>query len=407
MIDPREAWRRLATHLTPRALEPVARRDARGRVLAQPLIATADVPAADVSAMDGYAVGSGLSAGDVLAVAGTVAAGDPPGARLPARQALRIMTGAPLPQGADRVVPVELTDRGARSVRFAAITEAGEHVRRRGEVAMRGATLLPAGTPLTAGALALAAAHGLDPLPVHGAPRVAVLVTGDEVVPAGSTPGPGQLRDTHTDFLLAAVAALGLDCQPLGIAPDRAEELSAAVRNGLARADVLLMTGGVSAGEFDLVEGALAELGCRALFDSVAIQPGKPLVAMVLERPFDGHPAGGPQLVFGLPGNPGAVMTCFWLFVRPALRCLLGHRDGYFEGFRSAELAAPAPGAKARERFLNAEIEIRDGRLLATPLPPKGSHDLVATARGTALLHVPAHGAPREAGEACSVLEIV
>lgn len=402
MIEPREAWRRLATHLAPRAVERMARRSAYGRVLAEPLTATADVPAADVSAMDGYAVAAPVAAGATLEVTGTVAAGDPPGATLDEGRALRIMTGAPMPSGADRVVPVELTDRGTGRVRLTEVTDPGKHVRRRGEVVARGDVLLAAGTPLTAGALALAAAHGLDPLPVHGAPRVAALVTGDEVVPADRAPDPGQLRDTHTDFLLPAVASLGLSCEPLGIAPDRADELTAAIRRGLDRADVLLMTGGVSAGEFDLVEDALAELGCRTLFDSVAIQPGKPLTVMVRERPGEGD-----QIVFGLPGNPGAVMTCFWLFVRPALRRLLGHRDGYFQGFCTAELAGPAPGAKARDRFLNAEVEIRDGRLLATPSAPKGSHDLVATARGTALLHIPAHAEPRAAGEPCSVLPIV
>jgi molybdopterin molybdotransferase len=253
---------------------------------------------------------------------------------------------------------------------------------------------------LTAGALALLAAHGHAELTVHAAPRVAVLVTGDEVVAADADPGPGQLRDTHTDFLLAAGGLLGLGFESLGRAPDREDELRRRVATGLAEADVLLISGGVSKGEFDLVGGVLAALGCRTLFAGVAIQPGKPLVAAA------GPEGGRARLVFGLPGNPGAVATCYWLFVRPALRRLLGHRDGWLHGLVAGELAAPAPGAKDRHLFVAAEIEAEGGRLRVVPVPSRGSHDLAAGARGTALLWVPPRMRPRKAGEPCSVLPI-
>ncbi|HRC84517.1 MAG TPA: molybdopterin-binding protein, partial [Thermoanaerobaculia bacterium] len=206
---------------------------------------------------------------------------------------------------------------------------------------------------------------------------------------------PGQLRDSHTDFLLAAGAGLGLEFHPLGIAPDRREVLLALARRGLEH-DVFLLCGGVSMGEFDLVEGVLAELGCELLFDSVAIQPGKPLVAAV-------HSGG---LVFGLPGNPASVMVSFWLFVRPALERLQGMPGGFWQGARRAELAAPLPGAGPRDRFLPAVVEVREGQLRATPFPPRGSHDLAAYAHGSALLRVPASTPPKAAGEACEVLEI-
>lgn len=399
VIEPGEAWRRLIPHLEPLAPERLPRRRAVGRVLAEPLTATADVPAADVSAMDGYAVAS-PAAGATLPVAGVIAAGDPPGARLPPGAALRIMTGAPVPAGADRVVPVEETDRGRERVVIERVPEAGAHVRRRAEIVAAGAELLPAGVPLTAGALALVAAHGHAEVTVHRAPRVALLVTGDEVVAPDAEPGPGQLRDTHTDFVLAAGAALGLEVASLGRAPDRRDELARRIEAGLAETDVLLISGGVSKGEFDLVEGVLGGLGCRPLFTSVAIQPGKPLTAVA------GPEAGGPRLVFGLPGNPGAVMVGWWLFVRPALRRLLGHPDGWLHGLVAGELAAPAPGGKQRHLFVPAVVAPEAGRLLVTPVAVRGSHDLAATARGTALLSVPPGVRPRRAGEPCAVLPI-
>jgi molybdopterin molybdotransferase len=405
MLTPEEAWRAIATHLSalpPPPEEEVPRRQAAGRVLARALPAQVDVPAADVSAMDGYAVAGPVAPGESRPVAVTIAAGDAPGVTLAPPAAARIMTGAPVPRGADRVIPVEATDASATGREAVTFTlgsgEPGQHIRRQGEIQRAGTELLPAGTLLTPGALSLLATHGYGTLPVHRAPRVAILASGDEVVPPETEPGPGQLRDSHTDFLLAAGASLGLAFDPLGIAPDREVELELLVERGL-QSDVLLLCGGVSMGEFDLAEGVLARLGCRAVFDAVAIQPGKPLVFAVHER-------GGGGLVFGLPGNPASVMVTFWLFVRPALRRLLGQEGGFWHGALSATLAAPLPGAGARERFLPAEIEVRGGEVFATPAPPKGSHDLAAYARGTVLVRVPAGSAPQAAGGRCEVLPI-
>ena len=159
---------------------------------------------------------------------------------------------------------------------------------------------------------------------------------------------------------------------------------------------MLILCGGVSAGEFDFVEGVLARFGCRALFDAVAVQPGKPMVAAV-------HPGG---LVFGLPGNPASVMVTFWLLVRPALRRLLGHPDGYLAGAVAGELAAPAPGAKGRDRFVPAELAWEEGRARVTPIATKGSHDLAAYALGNALLCIPAGSPPGAPGDACLALPI-
>ncbi|HVG07340.1 MAG TPA: gephyrin-like molybdotransferase Glp [Thermoanaerobaculia bacterium] len=393
MIHPDEAWQRIAARLAPLAPEALPRRSAQGRVLARSLTATVDVPGLDVSAMDGYALPGPVSPGESRPVAGTVVAGDAPGFELRPPAVARIMTGAPIPLGADRVVPIEQTDGGNKTVIFQTGAAEGAHIRRRGEVLRTGDPLLPAGTLLTPGSLGLIATHGYPEVPVHRAPTVAIVTTGDEVVPPETEPAPGQLRDSHTDFLLAAGSRIGLRFEALGIAPDRVDELRALVERGL-RSDVLLLCGGVSMGELDLVERVLAGLGCEAHFDAVAIQPGKPLV-------FATHPGG---LVFGLPGNPASVMVAFWLFVRPALKTLMGFEDGWWSGALAGILAAPLPSSKSRDRFLPAEARAREGRLFVTPRPPKGSHDLAAFGAGNALVRVRAGAEPAEAGAGCEVL---
>jgi molybdopterin molybdotransferase len=404
MLTPEEAWQAIERHLSPLPEEDLARRQAAGRVLARSLVARVDVPGTDVSAMDGYAVAGPIAPGEALPVAMTIAAGAAPGFLLEPPSVARIMTGAPVPSGADRVIPVELSSGGASIVTFAEPGQPGQHIRRRGEIQAAGTPLLPQGALLTPGALALLATHGYAELPVHRAPRVAVLATGDEVVPPEAAPAPGQLRDSHTDFLLAAGASLGLPFTSLGIARDDAGEIERHIERALASggADVLLLCGGVSMGEFDLVEGVLARLGCQMVFDAVAIQPGKPLVFAVTER----GERGDRGLVFGLPGNPASVMVTFWLFVRPALRRLMGKADGYWQGALQATLTAPLPGASSRDRFVAAEIATRDGELLATPFPPKGSHDLAAYAHGTGLVRVRAGTAATPAGGRCEVLGI-
>jgi molybdopterin molybdotransferase len=364
-------------------------------VLAHPLAATVDVPAADVSAMDGYALPGPVRAGERRRVVATIAAGDAPGFVLEPPAVTRIMTGAPVPTGADRVLPVESTDAGREEVLFRAEAGPGDHIRRRGEILRAGDPLLPAGAPLTPGALALLATHGHGEVRVHRAPSVAVLSTGDEVVPPEATPAPGQLRDSHTDFLLAAGATLGLRFASLGIAPDRVDALRDLVERGLG-SDVLLLCGGVSMGEFDLVEGVLKDLGCEIHLDAVAIQPGKPLV-------FATHQGG---FVFGLPGNPASAMVTFWLFVRPALRRLMGFEGGWWTGALTGVLAAPLPGAGPRDRFLAAVAEPRGGTLHVTPYPPKGSHDLAAYAHGSALVRIRPGAAPAGAGAPCEVLPL-
>lgn len=395
MLTPEDAWAQIEARIRTPAPRTVARAAAGGATLASPLPATADIPPADVSAMDGYACAGEVATTVPLPVVGIAAAGTPPDFSLQPGETAKIMTGGVVPVGADRVIPVEQTDGGYDRVVFHATPGPGDHIRRRAEIVGRGAALLPAGTLLTPGAISLLAAHGHGEMPVFLPPSVAVLTTGDELVPPEAEPAAGQLRDSNTAFLLAACQTLGLEARSLGIAPDRVDDLRQRIATGL-EADVLLLCGGVSMGEFDLVEGVLEELGCEALFERVAIQPGKPLVVA----------RHGQGWVFGLPGNPASVMVTFWLFVRPLLRRLLGIHDGYWHGALCGELAAPLPGSKGRDRFLPADVRFTEGRLLVRPHPPKGSHDVVAYAHGTALVRIPPHAAPRTAGESCEILPL-
>lgn len=395
MITVEEAWGRIAAEIEPLPVKPTPRREAAERVLARDLTATVDVPAQDVSAMDGYVLGGPAEAGDQRPVTGTIAAGDAPGFELGAEAAGRIMTGAPVPAGAWGVVPVEQTDDGSRNVTLAETPKAGAHIRRRAEILAAGDNLLNAGNRLAPAALSLAATHGYAELPVRRRPRVATLATGDEVVSPERAPAPGQLRDSHTDFLLAAGRQLGLGFTPLGIAEDTTESLREYLRRGLAY-DVLLVSGGVSMGTYDLVEPVFTELGCRPLFDAVALQPGKPLV-------FARHKRGW---VVGLPGNPASVMVCYWLFVRPLLKVLQGYDDGFWRGALRGRLAAPLRAGGPRDRFVAAEVEHVEGEPRVRPAPPKGSHDQAAYALGRALVRIRRGAEATAAGAPCEFLPL-
>jgi molybdopterin molybdotransferase len=272
----------------------------------------------------------------------------------------------------------------------------GRHIRRRGEVAALGASILAPGHLNTPGTASQLATHGVASVTVSRAPQVAFVTTGSEIIDPATEPGPGQIRDSHTAFFRAACAQLGLETRALGIAEDRLDVLREKVAEGL-RADVFLLSGGVSMGELDLVEDVLAEHGCTLLFDAVAIQPGKPVVAAR-------HPGGW---VFALPGNPASAMVTFWLFVRPALRRMLGLEDGFWQGALTARLEAPLAGAKRRDMFLPAHVRFVAGEVRVTPVAPLGSHDVAAYSQGTALVRVPAGDPPRTAGEPCEILPLI
>ncbi|MEO8503878.1 MAG: gephyrin-like molybdotransferase Glp [Acidobacteriota bacterium] len=394
--SPEDAWALLEPWLDALPPEAMARQAALDRVLAVSPRARVDVPPCDVSAMDGYALTGDLPRNTPLPVVATLAAGEAPGLTLGPGQVARIMTGAAIPHGADRVVPVELTDAGVESVTLLHPVELGAHIRRQGEIQRTGENLLPVGATLSPGALALLATHGYARVEVRREPRVAVLATGDEVVPPESTPRPGQVRNSHGDFLLAAGRGLGLRFADLGIARDDRLSLRAEIQRGLG-SEVLLISGGVSMGAYDLVEGVLAELGAKVVFDGVAMQPGKPIVVF--------RHAGG--LVFGLPGNPASAMVAYWLFVRPALRRLMGHRDRLWSGALRGRLVEDLQAApERRDRFLPAAAWAVDGEIRIRPFPPRGSHDVATFARGNALLRLRAGAPALAAGEPAEILPL-
>jgi molybdopterin molybdotransferase len=373
---------------------------AAGRILAQPLLADRDQPPFARSTRDGYACRAAeANTHERLAFAGASRAGDPPGGPLPACAAWEIMAGAPIPTGADAVVAFDqVKTAGAktrakpRNVRLLPPRQVkpGENIVAQGAQARAGEELLPAGTALHSGQIALAAACGSAALEVFRRPRVAVLSTGDELVPVESSPAPGQIRNSNSPMLAALAAAAGGEPWLLPTAADNAQALDQALAQ-VAAADLLLISGGVSAGKFDLVEPALARIGARFHFTGVRIQPGRP--AVFGELPC-GAGAGSRALpFFGLPGNPVASAVAFLLFAAPVLGALAGSRESR-PRFALARLTPPVErGAKAGlTRFLPAycNFSATDGQPPKVALVPwHGSGDLVALARSNCFLVVP------------------
>lgn len=393
MLTPEAAWQQLEPHLRPLGIEAADRTAAAGRVLARPVVATADLPATDVSALDGFAFAA-PSAGDRFRIVGTTLAGGAFGSALSPGEAGRIMTGAPVPPGALAVLGFEDCASDERSVRPRVATELGAAIRRRGEIFRAGAELLAAGERLSPAALALLASQGIVRVDVSRRPRVEILVTGDEVSRAAGELRAGEVRDSHSDFLVAELRTLGIEPLRGDLVPDDSATLRERLRLAAGRADVVMTTGGVSVGDADLVAKVALELDFTTLFHGVAMQPGKPLFAA----------ARGETVLFGLPGNPGSVMTATWLFVRPALRRLGGEAGGFWSDTVHARLEGELGAGKSRDRFVPARARLQGGAWRARSLSPKGSHDLVAFARANALLRVVPGDPARAAGAACDLL---
>ena len=367
--------------------------DALGLVLAEDLAAPHDLPPFDNSSMDGFAVRAADIAAipSVLPVQGDVAAGalDIP-ALLPG-QALRIMTGAPLPDGADAVVPVEETEaREGGSVTFLEAAEPGQHIRRQGEELERGAVVVPSGSRLRPAEIGMAATVGCAEVRAYPKPRVAIISTGDELVEPGTELRRGQIYNSNAYALAAQVEEAG------GIVTHRvhARDTPDALREAFdacAGADVLITSGGVSVGDFDYVKAVFAERG-TVDFWRVAIRPGKPLAFGQWDQ----------TLFFGLPGNPVSSMVTFELFVRPALRKLAGHSDLTRPEFqaRLAEEASHTPGRRSYQRA----IVTQHGQYLVQTTGAQGSGMLRSMVLANALLVLPADTAVFPAGTEVSVL---
>ncbi len=393
------------------SVESVSLSKSAGRVLAQPLRADADQPPFVRSTRDGFACRAAeASAHRSLTVAGTTRAGDAPSGPLPRNSAWEIMTGAPVPSGADAVVMLEHVDSAgspsARTVRLLPprTIDKGENVVARGAQARKGDELLPVGTAIGAAQIALAASCGCTKLKVFARPRVAILSTGDELVPIASKPAPGQIRNSSSAMLAAMVSAAGGEPWVLPVARDTAKALDAALARAAA-ADLLLITGGVSAGKFDLVEPALARAGARFHFTGVRIQPGKPLVFGELVR-GDTNPnqkLRSMQWCFGLPGNPVSSAVTFLLFASPVIAALSGRRE-WGPRFAMARLAVDVKAKPGLTRFLPAACTFAGTLPQVELVPWQGSGDLAAMARANCFLVVPQEADRLEAGSTVRIL---
>ncbi|MGA9498939.1 MAG: gephyrin-like molybdotransferase Glp [Pseudolabrys sp.] len=393
-----EALQRVLADARALPAETVKLNDAFGRVLTENVIALRTQPPAAVSAMDGYAV----RAVDVattpvtLKVIGEVAAGRPFAGQIGQGQAARIFTGGVMPTGSDTVVIQELTTRTGDSVTIQKPTAKNRNVRAQGIDFARDQVLLRKGRRLTDRDLMLAAAMNHSGLRVHRRPKVAVLGTGDELVPPGSTPGPGEIVYSNGFALSALAHDEGAEVHDLGIARDRVEDIVAAVRRAReSSADILVTTGGASVGEHDLVQRALAAEGLNLSFWRVALRPGRPMM----------HGRLGGMQVLGLPGNPVSSFVCAFLFLVPLIRCLAGRQD-VEQMPEPARLGSDLPANDERADYLRATLTPGVDGLIATPLPDQDSSLMAALAKADCLLIRPPYAPAAPAGSDCVILKL-
>lgn len=393
-----EALQRVLTDAGSLPAETVPLNDALGRVLTEDVIALRTQPPDAVSAMDGYAMraADAAAAPVVLKVIGEVPAGHPFGGQIGSGQAARIFTGGVLPTGSDTVVIQEHTTRAGDSVTIEKPTPKNRNVRPQGIDFTSKQILLRKGRRLTARDLMLAAAMNHSRLNVHRQPKVAVLGTGDELVPPGSIPGPGEIVYSNGFALGALARSEGADVHDLGIARDHVEDIVAAVRRARElRADILLTSGGASVGDHDLVQRALTAEGLDLSFWRVALRPGRPMM----------HGRLADMQVLGVPGNPVSSFVCAFLFLVPLIRRLAGRAD-IQPTQEAARLGCDLPANDERQDYLRATLAIDADGLIATPLPNQDSSLMTPLAKADCLLIRAPYAPPAAAGSDCVILKL-
>ncbi len=382
MISVADAIQIVKEQTRPLPPERVLLKDARGRILAEDIIADTDLPPFDRSQMDGYAVQAvdTQNAPVRLPIAGESAAGRGWHQQMKPGEAVRIMTGAPLPAGADSVQQVELTRESDGFVEILEPVQRGRSIVRRASEIGQGATVLRAGESIGAAMVAALASFGCAEVTVGRRPRVAVLATGSELVSVDQTPGQDQIRDSNNYSIGAYAELAGAIVERLPLVGDDTTLLKNQIAEAAKRSDVVVTSGGVSMGVYDFTKTALTELNSETFFERVSLRPGKPTV-------FARLPGG--TLVFGLPGNPVSVSVTFNLFARIALLAMQGAKDSALpEDW--AVLARGVKGSVERESYLPARLRTNEeGQLLAEPLKWGGSSDFVAFTQATGLIIVP------------------
>ncbi len=385
MIQLDTALAHVCRTVAPFPVESLPLRQSFGLTLAADVVSDIDSPPFDKSLMDGYAVrvedvGGGTAA---LFVTESITAGQVPLRAVLPGTAIQVMTGAPLPSGTTAVIKMEETILSGNQLRFSGRPVAAEaNLIRRGAAFRCGETILRAGDCLTASRIGALAEMGHALAPVRRRPRIAVLATGDELVPVDTVPGPGQIRNSNESMLVAQIQNCGGEPVPLGASRDNRDELAGKIRAGLQH-DILVLSGGVSAGKLDLVPAALEAAGVREIFHKVHLKPGKPVWFGQTASPSGGCGCA----VFGLPGNPVSSMVCFELFVRAAVRKLMGVEPA-MPTTMPAQLTADFRHRSDRPTCHPAELRWTNSGLSATILPWQGSSDLQATtaANGMAVL---------------------
>ena len=393
-----EALQRVLADAKSLPAEAVLLHHALGRVLAEDVIALRTQPPAAVSAMDGYAVrGSDVAQAPVrLKVIGEVAAGHPFAGKVGPGEAARIFTGGIMPEGSDTVVIQELTTADANAVIVQKPTVAGRNVRAEGIDFTQRQILLRKGRRLTDRDLMLAAAMNHPSVSVHRRPRVAVLGTGDELVPPGGTSKPGEIVYSNGFAIAALVRSNGGEVHDLGIARDRIEDIAAAVRRAREwGADILVTSGGASVGEHDLVQRALAAEGLELSFWRVALRPGRPMM----------HGRLGAMQVLGVPGNPVSAYVCAFLFLIPLLRKLAGRTDIEHEA-QFARLGRDLPANDERADYMRATLQEGADGVVATPLPAQDSSLMAPLANADCLLIREPCAPAAAAGSGCVILKL-
>jgi len=349
-----------------------------GRVICGEVRSPRDIPLTDNSAMDGYAFCYATLQGDRLTAAGFVPAGFSRSDSVPAGAAVRIMTGAPVPAGCDTVVPIEEVEVSGAEIRLTGRVQQGSHIRRRGEDVREGACVIRDRSLIRPQEIGMMASLGMTSFPAYRPARVAVLATGDELLPLGGTPVPGKIVNSNSISIEALVLDAGAEPVFSGIAPDDFEATKRMIREALQAGDLLITTGGVSVGDKDFVKEAIRELGGEILFWKVDMKPGKPVAFATLD---------GKQ-VFALPGNPVAAMVGFAQFVRPALLKLMGH-PRLFRPMVKAYMSAPLSNKGERPHLVRAMVTLEEGAYRVAAVGNQGSANLLSMIESNSLLRLP------------------